>query len=163
MTNAEMDAIQVQDAPVFLQRTLSPGVKLLGERLVQATDRAGAGSNPQERLGHFSHFMGTRPGDKHLGQSFGNVRFIATVAVKDLAVKVPFAVSGDFDLLKPTRGGHQIARVVAIAVPFALRATLSPGRSNELVELFTHHRFYHDPHGALRERTQVLMEDLLVW
>jgi hypothetical protein len=41
MTNAKMHAVQVQDAPVFLQRTLSPRVKLLGERLVQATDRAG--------------------------------------------------------------------------------------------------------------------------
>jgi hypothetical protein len=38
MTNAEMHAIQVQDTPMFLKRTLAPGVKLLGERLVQAAD-----------------------------------------------------------------------------------------------------------------------------
>jgi len=52
---------------------------------------------------------------------------------------------------------------VAVAVPFALGATLSPGRSNELLELFTHHGFDHDAHGALGETTQVLMEFLLVW
>jgi len=50
---------------------------------------------------------------------------------------------------------------VAVAVAFALRATLSPSRSNELIEFFTHHGFYHDPNGALGETTQVLMEDLL--
>jgi len=52
---------------------------------------------------------------------------------------------------------------VTVAVSFALGATLSPGRSNELVELFTHHGFYHYPNGALGQRPQVLMEDLLVW
>jgi len=52
---------------------------------------------------------------------------------------------------------------LAVAVPFAFRATFSPGRSNELVELFTHHGFYHDPNGALGERTQVLMEYVLFW
>jgi hypothetical protein len=41
MTNAEMHPIQVQDTPVFLKRTLAPGVKLLGQALVEATDRAG--------------------------------------------------------------------------------------------------------------------------
>jgi len=44
-----------------------------------------------------------------------------------------------------------------------LPARLSPGRSNELVELFSHHGFDHDPHGALGEGAQVLMEELLVW
>src|SRR2546425_12346829 len=100
MTNTEMDAIQIQDAPVFLQRTLSPRIKLLSERLVQAADRAGTGCHSQQRLGHFSHLVSTRPSSKHLGQSFGNVRFRATVAFKGLCVEVPFAVSGDFDLLK---------------------------------------------------------------
>src|SRR6266852_1428566 len=95
--------------------------------------------------------------------SLGNVRFIAAVAFKGLRVELTGAVSGHVDLLEPTRGGHQIAGVVAVAVPFALGATLAPGRSNKLVELFTHHGFYHDPHSALGERTQVVMEDLLVW
>jgi hypothetical protein len=43
MTNAEMHAIEVQDAPVFLKRTLAPGVKLLGQALVEATNGAGTG------------------------------------------------------------------------------------------------------------------------
>lgn len=34
---------------------------------------------------------------------------------------------------------------------------------NELVALFMHHGFEHVAHGALGERKQVLMEDLLVW
>ena len=103
------------------------------------------------------------PGHKHLGESFRNVRFIATVAFKRLCMELTRAVSGDLKILEPTSRGHQVARVVAIAVPFALGGTLSPGRSNELIELFTHHGFYHDPHSALGERTQVVMEDLLVW
>src|SRR5437667_6491339 len=32
-------------------------------------------SNSHQRLGHFSHLMGTCPGHEHLRQSFGNVRF----------------------------------------------------------------------------------------
>ncbi len=52
MTNAKMHAIQVQDTPVLLKRTLSPSLKLLRERLVETTDCAGAGSHSQQRLGH---------------------------------------------------------------------------------------------------------------
>jgi hypothetical protein len=91
-----------------------------------------------------------RPGDKHLGEPFRNVGFIAKVSFKRLRVELTFPISGHVDVLKPTRGGHQIAAVGgAVAIPFALRATLSPRGSNELIELFTHHRFDHDPNGAL--------------
>ena len=38
MTNTEKDSIQVQDTPMRLQSTLSPGFKLLSEYLVEATD-----------------------------------------------------------------------------------------------------------------------------
>jgi hypothetical protein len=103
------------------------------------------------------------PSHEHLCQPFCDVRFIATVALKGLGVELTFTIPGHVDVLDPTCGCHQVARVVAVAVPFAFRATFSPGRSNELVELFTHHRFYHDPHGALGESTQVLMEDVLFW
>ena len=103
------------------------------------------------------------PSHKHLDESFRNVWFIATVAFKGLRMELTLAVSGDLNILEPASGGHQVARVVAVAIPFALGGTLSPGRSNELIELFTHHGFYHDPHSALGERTQVVMEDLLVW
>ena len=56
-----------------LQRTLPPRFKLLGQALVEATDRTGTGSDSQQGLSDFPHLVGARPGDKHLRQSFGNV------------------------------------------------------------------------------------------
>src|SRR5438874_6738204 len=102
MTNAEMNPIQVQDTPVFLKPTLAPSVELLGQALVEATDRAGTGHHSHERLGYFSYFVGTGPSHKHLGQSIRNVRFIATVAIKDLRVELAFTVSRYFDPLDAT-------------------------------------------------------------
>jgi len=69
MTNAEMHAIEVQDAPVFLKWTLAPGIKLLGEALVETTNGAGTGRHSHERLGHLSYFMGTGSSHKHLRES----------------------------------------------------------------------------------------------
>jgi hypothetical protein len=45
--------------------------------------------------------------------------FIATVAFKGLGVELPFTISGNLHILDPTRGGHQIAAVVTVAVPLA--------------------------------------------
>src|SRR2546423_566657 len=67
---------------------------------------------------------------------------LVAVALKRLRVKVTFPVSWYFDLLEPANGGHQIAPVMAVAVPFALRATFSPGHSNERLEFLTHHDYY---------------------
>ena len=92
MTNAKMHAISVQDTPVFLKRTLSPGFKLLGEALVEPTDRAGAGSDSQQGLSHFPHLMRAHPSHEHLCQSFGDMRFIALVVFKGLGVELAFAV-----------------------------------------------------------------------
>src|SRR5215471_3393403 len=103
MTNAKMHPIQVQDTPVLLERARAPGFKLLGERLVETTDRAGTGSHSQERLGHFAHFVGARSCDKHLGEPFCNVRFISTVALEGLGVELPFTVPRDVDVLEQTR------------------------------------------------------------
>ena len=55
MTNAEMDAIQVDNPPVFLQAALTPGFKLLGQRLVEATDGTGTGGDSHQGLSDFSH------------------------------------------------------------------------------------------------------------
>ncbi len=41
MPNAEMHAIEVEHSPMRLQRTLSPRLILVGEALVEPTDRAG--------------------------------------------------------------------------------------------------------------------------
>ncbi len=53
MANAEMHAIQVQDTPVLLQAALTPGLKLVGEALVEATDRTSTGSHSQQGLSDF--------------------------------------------------------------------------------------------------------------
>src|SRR5712692_6887703 len=45
MPNAEMHAIEVEHSPMRLQRTLSPRLILVGEALVEPTDRAGTGSD----------------------------------------------------------------------------------------------------------------------
>src|SRR5436305_9894684 len=63
-------------------------------------------SHSHERLGHFSYLMSACPGDKHLGEPFCNVGFIATVAFEGLGVELTFTVPGHFDLLEPTSRGH---------------------------------------------------------
>src|SRR6266566_4644795 len=131
MTNAEMHAIQVEDTPVFLQRTLTPGIKLLGERLVQTADCAGTRSKTHQGLGYFSYFVGTHPSDKHLGKSFSNVRFIATVAFKRLGVELAFPVFGHLEIFDSTRRCRQITRVSPIAIPFSFGTALTPRSSNE--------------------------------
>src|SRR5258708_34297673 len=102
MTNGEVDAIQVQHTPVWLQRTLPPDLKLLGQALVEATDRAGTGSDSQQGLSHFSDFVRARSCDKHLGESFGDVRFIAAVAFKRLGVELAFPISRHLESFDPT-------------------------------------------------------------
>jgi hypothetical protein len=61
------------------------------------------------------------------------MRFIATVPLKGLGVKLTFTISGNLHILDPTSGCHQITAVVAIAIAFALGATFSPGGSDERI------------------------------
>ena len=103
MTNAEMDAIQVHDTPMPLQRTLTPSLKLLRECLVEPTDGTGTGSHSHQRLGHFSHLMRTCPGHEHLAEPLGHLRFIAAIALKDLRVELTLAISGHLQLLNASR------------------------------------------------------------
>jgi hypothetical protein len=109
--------------------------KLLGQVLVEATDRTGAGSHSQQRLGHFSYLMGARPSDEHLRQSFCNMRFIAPVAVKRLGVELALPISRHLDIFEPASGCDQIAGVGAVAIAFALGTTFSPRGSDESIEL----------------------------
>jgi hypothetical protein len=75
MTNAEMDAIQVQDTPMLLKRALSPGFELLGQGLIEATDRAGDFEQLPSRFEQLPPRMSrTRPSHEHLRQPFGDVR-----------------------------------------------------------------------------------------
>ncbi len=101
-----------------LQSTLSPGFKLLREGLVEATDGAGTGSNSHERLDHFPYLVGARSGHEHLGESFGNVWFIPTVAFKGLRMKLTLTISGNLQVLDPTRGSDEIAVIEAVAIAF---------------------------------------------
>ena len=116
---------------MFLKATLSPRVELLAEGVVEATDRAGAGSDSHESMGHFSDLVRARASHKHLGEPFCNVGFIAAVALKGLRVELARAISGDFQVLKSASRGDQVARVVAVAVAFALGTALSPRDSDE--------------------------------
>src|SRR5712692_374685 len=162
MTNAEMHSIQVQDAPVLLKRALSPRFELLGQRLVQTTDRAGTGSDSQQRLGHFPNFLRARSSHEHLREPFGDVGLIATVAVKDLGVELTFPISWHVEILDPTGRGDQITGVGAVAVPFALGAAFSPSHADERVELLAHHSLQHDTNATAGEFAQILLEGLLL-
>src|SRR6266851_6894095 len=131
MTNGEMDSIQIDNAPMLLERALTPGFKLLAQALVEATDRAGTGSDSQQGLSHFPHLMRAHPSHEHLCQSFSDMRFIATVALKGLGMELTFTISGDLDLLEPTRRCGQITAVGAVAIAFTLGTAFSPCGSNE--------------------------------
>jgi hypothetical protein len=54
---------------VLLQRSLAPGFKLLGEALVEATDRAGTGSNSHQGLSAFPDLVSARASYEHLRQA----------------------------------------------------------------------------------------------
>jgi len=62
-----MDAVQVHDAIVALQATLSPRLILLGQRLVETAHGARAGGGSHQLFRDFPHFVGADPAHKHLG------------------------------------------------------------------------------------------------
>jgi len=134
----------------------------LGEALVEATDRAGTGGDSHEGLRDFPHLVRARPSHEHLCQTFGDMRFIATVAFKLLDVELTFPISGHSNVLQPTSRCHPITGGGAVAVAFALGAAFSPRRSNERISLLTYHQFQDRPHGALSQGTQMLMKFLLL-
>src|SRR5438270_3612088 len=162
MANAEMHPIEVEDTPMRLQRPLSPAFKLVGQGVVETTDRAGTGSDSHERLGHFSHLLGACSCYEHLRQPFGYMRFIAAVPLKHLGMELAFPVSGHFDILEPARSTDQITGVVAIAIAFALGAAFSPSHADERIELLAHHILHHDANGAAGQFAHILAERLLL-
>jgi hypothetical protein len=164
VTNAEVDAIKVQDTPMGLQRALTPLLKLLCQGVVETTDTTGTGGNSYERLSHFSHFLGADSSHKHLGQSLGYLWFIALVAVKNLGMELPFSISGDFQVFDGTQtpvAKSRMSRPITIA--FALGSGLSPGGSQELLEFFTHDLFDHHAYGIACQGAQMVMKALLRW
>jgi len=80
--------------------------------------------------------MGAHSCNKHVGESFRNVRFIAVIVLKGLRMKLALSISRNFDVVEPTSGCDQVAAGIgAIAVPCAFGTALSPGDSNKLVQL----------------------------
>ncbi len=55
MPNLEMDAIEVEHAPMRMPRTLPPGFELLRQRLIQAADSAGTGRDSHQRLSDLAY------------------------------------------------------------------------------------------------------------
>jgi len=119
-------------------------------------------SDSQQGLSDLSDFVSACTCHKHLGESFRDMGFVATVAFEGLGVELTLTIPRHVDVLEPTRGGHKITAVGAVAIPFAFGTALSPRDCDELIEFLTHHFFYHYPNGALGKRTQVLVEFLLV-
>ena len=148
MPNGQMDAIQVQNPVAGEQRALSPRFILLSQRLVQTAHCAGAGCNPHEGGGDFSDFMRAGATHKHLGQRFGDLGFIAVIALEDLGVKLPFSISGNFQIFNAPCWGHQITGIGTITISAATGSTFSPRCSNALFQLFTHDLFDQDLHGT---------------
>src|SRR6266566_8088321 len=102
MPNGKMDPIEVEDTIVGEKRALSPGFKLLSQALIETADRACTGGDSHQRLGHFSHFLRTNACHKHLREPFGHLRFVATVAIKDLGMEASFSISGDLKIFDGT-------------------------------------------------------------
>jgi hypothetical protein len=73
----------------------------------------------------------TRASYKHLGESLGDLRLIAAVALKDLCVELALTISRNLQLLDPTSRCDQVAGVGPVALSFAFRAALSPADSDE--------------------------------
>ena len=120
-------------------------------------------SDSHQRLSHFPN--GCRvltPATNIDVASLRYLRFTAAVAIEDLRVELPIPVSGDFDLREPTRSGHQITGVRAIAIPVAVGATCSPRRSNEGIEFLAHHHFDDCSHSTLGQGMQLLLKGLLL-
>src|SRR5436190_22695296 len=103
MTYGEVNTIEVQDPPVRLQRALAPGLKLLGQGLIETAHTAGTWSHAYECLSHIAHFLRTDSCHKHLGEPFGYLWFVALIAVKSLCVELPFSISGDLKIFDGPR------------------------------------------------------------
>src|SRR5437588_3778872 len=108
-----MDAIQVEDAIVGEQRTFSPNLKLLSERVVEAAHCAGAGGHSRQRFSDFSDLMCACAADKHLRQCFCYLGFVPAIALKDLRMELSCAVSRHGEILNTPGLGHQVSCVRA--------------------------------------------------
>src|SRR5947209_7475342 len=121
-----MDAIEVQDAIVSKQGTLTPHFKLFSQCLIESAHGAGRGTNSHQFFRDFSYLMSTYPAHKHLGQGFSYFGSIAVIPLERLRVKLPFSISGDFQIFNASSGSHQVTGVGPIAIASAMRSAFSP-------------------------------------
>src|SRR6266699_791207 len=163
MPNRKMDAIQVEETVVGEQWTLAPGFKLLGERLVEAAHRAGAGCHSQQRFSDFPDLMRARATDKHLRQRFCYLRFVAAIPLKDLRLELPLTISGHAEVLNAPCLGYQVSGVSAVAIPFSLRSAFPPRCTEALLQLLAHDFFNQDTHGTHGQGPHALAKFLLIW
>src|SRR2546425_2515847 len=143
MTNAKMDAIQVQDAVVTKKWTHSPDFILLGQGLVEAAHGAGTGSGSHQFLSDASSFVRACPADKHFCHRFCDL------------------ISGHRKILDTSCAGDEITLVIAIAVAFSVGRAFSPLRSYTLIKLFTHTFFNQHTYCTHSKGTQMLTKCLL--
>jgi hypothetical protein len=78
-------------------------------------------------------------------------------------MELAFPISRDLEIFDATRGCHQITKRGAVAIAFAFGTTFSRGHSQEGVELFAHHGFYHRANGTLSKTAQGGVKFLLAW
>src|SRR6266851_8100015 len=120
MPNRIMDAIEVQDAVVGKKGTLAPRFKLVSQGLVQSAHGASGGTNSHQFFRNCSDFLSTYPAHKHLGQGFSYLGGISIIPLERLCVKLPFPISGDFQVLNASGGSHQVTGVGPIAIASAM-------------------------------------------
>jgi len=115
-----MDAIEVQDAVVGKQGTLAPRFKLFSQCLIESAHGAGGGTNSHQFFSDFSYFMSTYSTHKHLGQGFSYLGGISVIPLERLRVKLPFPISGDFEILNASGGSYQVTGIGPIAITPAI-------------------------------------------
>jgi hypothetical protein len=89
MTHFQVDAIEVEHAPVIWQRTAPPRFKLFRQGVIEPTDGASARRDSQEGLSHCSH--GCRelvPLTNIWVKPIAHLLFRAAIAIKELLDKL---------------------------------------------------------------------------
>src|SRR5258708_15005464 len=115
MSDGKMDPVQGKDAVMSEKLALSPGFILFRQGLVEATRCHGAGGNSHQGVSNFPHVMRAHSFHKHLGERFGRLWFLPAGALKYLAVKRAFPISGPTEIGKAPCGSDQITGVRTIA------------------------------------------------
>src|SRR5436305_7672302 len=149
MTNFQVDAIEIENAPVTWQGAATPCFKLFRQRVIEPTDGTGAGRDSHEGVSDFSH--GCRvlvPVTNIWVKPSATCSSYRLERSKSWVWNSPARSSSHFQVLDLTRGSCQITGVAPVAVSFPVGATLSPLCSQKLGQFFAHDGFHHHLHGT---------------